>query len=482
LRQIANKTATEAEPEGRATSGVHRVAPVSREPSLAPRSGDTQLAEWRERFQDASRARHAGQYRAAILRAQALFDAIGVGDLTLVELHGGELCADLRVLGADAELCRDVVQTLETTAPEGFHLGSRGQRAFALLAEVARRSLSSSSRPISGVEPIRAASAPFPAVGLIGNGPALRALRTQLRQLADRAGTVLLVGESGTGKERAAEATHLLSRRSAHPFIPVNCAALPVELMESELFGHERGAFTGSQQACSGLLRAAGEGTIFLDEITEMPIALQPKLLRALEQRRVRPVGGIHEVPFRARVVAATNRDPAQAVREGRLREDLFYRLCVHRVDMPPLRQCREDIGLLVEHFLSELSAAGHEVPLGFDPAALSLLALHDFPGNARELRNLVERVATTCGQDFVRPEHLAGFVPFDRHGGAKAAPPTAEPADGDQRFLSLREVEENHIRGALRLAQGNKTHAARLLGLSRHQLYIKLERLINDG
>jgi DNA-binding NtrC family response regulator len=292
--------------------------------------------------------------------------------------------------------------------------------------------------------------------------------------LANATGTVLIVGESGTGKELVAEATHRLSTRRGRPFIPVNCAALPPELIESELFGHERGSFTGSRDASVGLLRAAGEGTIFLDEVTEMPIALQPKLLRALEQRRVRPVGGVREVPFAARVVAATNRDPVAAVQAGRLRADLFYRLCVHRLDLPPLRSLVEDVPMLVSHFLRELASDGSVVPLGFGQDALDVLSGYDFPGNVRELRNIVEHVTAVCPDDLVRAEHLPGFVQAALDEASRAFELSA-PAGS---FPALAEVETLHIKRALQLTQGNKTHAARLLGVSRHQLYIRLQRL----
>ena len=227
-------------------------------------------------------------------------------------------------------------------------------------------------------------------LGLVGVSDVMSELRQDLRDVAQGHGSVLLVGESGTGKEVVARALHHLAGKS-RPFIAVNCAALPRELCESELFGHERGAFTGSRENAKGLLRAAEDGILFLDEITEMPEELQPKLLRALEQRTVRPVGGVREYPVNARIIAATNRDPVAALRSGQLRADLFFRVCVHRISVPPLRERLEDIPALAAHFLRQLSTSGHRVSPSISDATLNTLQRYEFPGNVRELRKLLE-------------------------------------------------------------------------------------------
>jgi DNA-binding NtrC family response regulator len=321
-------------------------------------------------------------------------------------------------------------------------------------------------------------------LGLVGSSPEIERLRQELRDICELPGSVFLVGESGTGKELVARALHELTGHH-RPFVALNCAALPRELFESELFGHERGSFTGSSEASLGLLRSAKNGTIFLDEITEMPEALQPKLLRALEQRTVRPVGGVREFPIHARVVAATNRDPTQAIQSGRFRADLFFRLCVHRVSLPPLREHRADIPALSERFLRQLSEAGHRVSLRPTAAALSELCSYDFPGNVRELRNVIEHSVAVARGAPLEPRHLPRYlqrpsVVVSAPGSAVRVasallPPKAHPMAA---LAPLHQVEREHILQALEQAQGNKALAARLLGVSRHQLYSKLERL----
>jgi two-component system response regulator HydG len=297
-------------------------------------------------------------------------------------------------------------------------------------------------------------------------------LRAAIADLAMTRGAVLIVGESGTGKELVAKALHELGPFAEEPYVAINCAALPRELIESELFGHERGAFTGSRESAPGLLRAAGPGSVFLDEITEMPQTLQPKLLRALEQRAVRPVGGLRELPFRARVVAATNADPEALVDSQRLRADLFYRLCVHRVDVPPLRERCGDIPLLVEHFLRDLQYCGARRE--FCPEAIQALQRYAWPGNVRELRNAVEHASATAKGCRIEVRHLPARV-TRREEPSSGVGSADEIAEGEE--LSLRLVERRHIERVLQLSGGNKARAARLLGLSRHQLYLKLER-----
>jgi DNA-binding NtrC family response regulator len=333
--------------------------------------------------------------------------------------------------------------------------------------------------------------APHDDLGLVGKSLAIERLRQELRDVGELPGSVLLVGESGTGKELVARALHELGGGD-RPFVALNCAALPRELFESELFGHERGSFTGSRDASPGLLRAAQNGTIFLDEITEMPEALQPKLLRALEQRTVRPVGGVREIPIQARVIAATNRDPAQAIQAGQFRADLFYRLCVHHISLPPLRERPSDILALSEFFLRKLSKAGHRVSQRPTDAALRELCSYDFPGNVRELRNVIEHSVAVARGAPIEPQHLPRYlqktltlVPLPAPGTAPRTVSLSEARSGLRPNTSpltalapLCQVEREHILQALEQANGNKAQAARLLGVSRHQLYSKLERL----
>jgi transcriptional regulator with PAS, ATPase and Fis domain len=318
-------------------------------------------------------------------------------------------------------------------------------------------------------------------LGLLGRSSQMVQLRRDLAAAAGAAGPVMLVGESGTGKELAALAIHRGGRAKHSPFVAVNCAALPRDLVESELFGHERGAFTGSSRdGAPGLLRAAGDGTIFLDEVTEMPLSLQPKLLRALEQRSVRPVGGVREYDMRARVVAATNRDPEAALASGSIRPDLYYRLCVHCVFLPPLREHPDDIPVLCHHFLDELRATGYRAPGHISDAALEALAAYSWPGNVRELRNAMEHcVAVSRGESLDTP-HLPRFMGrrSASPGGAEPRPKAAQPGTPHLELEILSDVERRHIKRALELTGGNKTVAAKLLGLSRHQLYVRIVRL----
>jgi DNA-binding NtrC family response regulator len=328
----------------------------------------------------------------------------------------------------------------------------------------------------------------------VGDSPAIRLLREQIEDVAHASGPVLIVGESGTGKELVAQTLHRLRSGEARPFVAVNCSALPHELMESELFGHERGAFTGSRQSAIGLMRAAEDGSVFLDEITEMPLALQPKLLRALEQRAVRPLGGLREIAFGARIIAATNRDPEATLSQGQLRSDLFYRLCVHRVEVPALRSRLGDIPALVEHFLALAAAdatgsSRSQTPKAISADALSALMNYAWPGNVRELRNAIDHACARARSGVIDTRDLprALFGRPSLPGADPQAPihlahaenwPKTGTAANDVSLAPLHVVEREHIERALRAVGGNKTQAAELLGLSRHQLYLRLERL----
>jgi DNA-binding NtrC family response regulator len=289
------------------------------------------------------------------------------------------------------------------------------------------------------------------AQGIIGDSPATRSLRQMIERIADMPSTVLLQGESGVGKEVAARALHRMSRRGAGPFVPVNCAAISAELIESELFGHVKGAFTGAAEAHHGLFYYAQGGTLFLDEIAELPAAMQGKLLRVLDDRMIRPVGSAREVPVDTRIVVATNRDLALEAKQGRFRQDLFYRLDVVSITIPPLRDRRGDIRALTLHFVDQLSARLGVPPVAVDETLLARLAAYDWPGNVRELRNLVER-ALILG---AFPEEGLPELPW--------AGETAAVADD-----ALSEVEKRHILEVLAACGGNKSEAARRLGVSR--------------
>lgn len=291
--------------------------------------------------------------------------------------------------------------------------------------------------------------------GLIGNSAAMRALRESLPRVAVVGSNVLLQGESGTGKELVARALHAMSPRSSGPFVPVNCAAMSAELMESTLFGHAKGAFTGATSARDGLFYYAQGGTLFLDEVAELPLPLQAALLRAVEDLHIRPVGSAQLIPVNVRIIAATNRPLSQDVAQGRFRKDLYYRLQVVDLTLAPLREHKEDIPALVQHFMDHLAPGMGVAPLSITPAQMDYLMQYPWPGNARELRNLIER-SLILGE--LNVSALYGAAPVAAQGAAPAA-------------TNLQMLEKQHIQSVLDSVQGDKTRAAELLGISRRTL-----------
>ena len=285
--------------------------------------------------------------------------------------------------------------------------------------------------------------------GVVGQSALMLKLCERIKRIAPTPATILLTGESGTGKEVAARALHRMSPRSNGPFVPVNCAAISAELIESELFGHVKGAYTGAQQSREGLFYYASGGTLFLDEISELPPAAQAKLLRALEERRIRPVGSAQEVAVDVRVIAASNRDLKNEVASQRFRQDLYYRLQVLELTLPPLRERPEDIALLVEHFMAQLTPSLGVAALPLDARTLAKMTDYDWPGNVRELRNLVERSL------------ILGW--FDI--GAEPEIGISTTSGSDE---TLAAVEKKHMLGMLSACEGNKSEASRRLGISR--------------
>jgi two-component system, NtrC family, response regulator PilR len=301
---------------------------------------------------------------------------------------------------------------------------------------------------------------------MVGTSEAMESVRGLVRKVASSKSTVLITGESGTGKELVARAIHFAGPRASKPFLPVNCAALAEGVLESELFGHVKGAFTGAVTDRTGLLVAAGEGTVFLDEIGELVSSTQVKLLRVLQERTVKPVGSAAEVPYEARVVVATNRRLEVEVKEGRFREDLFYRLNVITIDLPPLRHRPGDIAHLAESFLSKMREELERPSLRFTPEALRILEAYRFPGNVRQLQNMVERAATLAESDELGPESLPGALRGETAGvGQAGQTPELSEAFSLERYLD--EAERRYLLEALRKADGVKTHAASLLGLT---------------
>ncbi len=304
---------------------------------------------------------------------------------------------------------------------------------------------------------------------LLGESPAMRRLYDQLARVADSDASVLITGESGTGKEFVAKAVHRRSPRREKPFVAVNCAALPDTLLESELFGHAKGAFTDARSDRKGLFVQAEGGTLLLDEIGEMPPAMQAKLLRALEESRVRPVGSEREIPFDVRILAATNRDLDSAVDDGRFRQDLFFRINVIQIEVPPLRARGADILLLAQHFVGQFAGRANKHIVGLsEPFAEKLLA-YAWPGNVRELRNVIERAVALTRHDRLLPEDLPEKIREYR------SPQVVLGGSDPGELAPLEEVERRYILHVLQCAGDNRTLAARILGLDRKTLYRKL-------
>jgi len=306
---------------------------------------------------------------------------------------------------------------------------------------------------------------------MLGSSEAMRAIVPLLRQFAASEASVLITGESGTGKEVVARAIHRQGRRAAGPLVAVNCAAIAAGLLESELFGHEKGAFTDARVAREGLFVQANGGTLFLDEIGELPVELQPKLLRALEERVVRPVGAAREVPFDARVIAATNRDLETAIEARTFREDLYYRINVLHVALPPLRARGRDVLLLAQHFIDRFAAGTDRPVRTLSPPAAGKLLAYGWPGNIRELRNCIERVIALAAHDEIVVDDLPEGIRSYR--AAELTLSLAEPAE----LLSMEEVEQRYILRVLEALGGNKRQAAKTLGFDRRTLYRKLEK-----
>lgn len=305
---------------------------------------------------------------------------------------------------------------------------------------------------------------------MCGDSRAMRRVYELIERLADSEATVLILGESGTGKELVARALHRRSRRAEAPFIAVSCAALPATLLESELFGHVQGAFTDAHQERTGLFLQASGGTLFLDEVGEMPAEVQAKLLRALQERKLRPVGGSQEVAFDARVIAATHRDLEAEIQRGSFRQDLYYRINVLRVELPPLRSRGRDVLLLAQSFLRRAAERGKKHIVGLSAEAAHRLLRYDWPGNVRELENCIEAAVALSSREQIDVDDLP--EPVRREQPRALVVQTADPED----LPSLAEVERRYVQKVLAAVGGNKSAAAKILGFDRRTLYRKLE------
>jgi two-component system response regulator HydG len=304
---------------------------------------------------------------------------------------------------------------------------------------------------------------------LLGASDAMRSVYDLLERIVDSSATVLVTGESGTGKEVVARALHDCGPRRSKPFVAVNCSAVPEALLESELFGHARGAFTDARAPRTGLFVQANAGTLLLDEIGDMPLALQPKLLRALQERTLRPVGGDTEVPFDVRIVATTNRDLRALIDDNRFREDLYFRINVIHVALPPLRARGGDVLLLAQHFIDVHAARAGKTVTGISPAAAERLLAYPWPGNVRELQNSIERAIALTRRSEIQVEDLPETVrSFERSHVLVAA-------DDPSELVALAEVERRYVLRVVEAAGGNKSLAAQILGITRKTLYRKL-------
>jgi two-component system response regulator HydG len=402
------------------------------------------------------------------------FDAV-VTDLQMRGLNGLELCervvsdrADIPVIVITAfgslELAIAAIRVgAYDFVPKPFEIE---QLCIALDRAIQHRNLRDEVKRLRD-----AASGPLRFDDIIGDSVAMRRVFELLRRVSESDATVLITGESGTGKELVAQALHRRSRRPEGPFVPINCAAVPEALLEAELFGHVKGAFTDAKGTRPGLFLQATGGTLFLDEIGEIPLVLQPKLLRALQERRVRPVGGDTEVAFDARIVAATNRDLESAVAEGRFREDLFYRINVIHIELPPLRGRATDVLLLAHHLVTHFAETSGKRIRGLSAVAAERLVNYSWPGNVRELQNCVERAVALAQYDEIVVEDLPEKIRTYRSSHVVVA------SDDPSELVSMEELERRYIARVLEAVGGNKSLAARILGFDRTTLYRKMER-----
>jgi two-component system, NtrC family, response regulator PilR len=321
--------------------------------------------------------------------------------------------------------------------------------------------------------------------GIIGRSDAMREVIDVVERVAELKVTVLITGESGTGKEMVARALHHASANASGPFVPVNCGAVPENLIESELFGHVAGAFTGADQDKPGLFEAARGGTLFLDEIGELPLALQPKLLRVLQERKVKKLGSVHETEVDVRLVAATNRDLEAEAEAGRFREDLYFRLNVVQIDLPPLRQRREDVTLLAQHFLHKYAREYGRPVVQLEPEAMQRILEYDFPGNVRQLENLIERGVALARGNTIGVEQLPKEVRAAESGPTRVFnvhDDSELPEEGVDLERLVRDFEQSLIRKALERSGGVKTKAAELLGLSFRQFRYKVSKFETES
>jgi two-component system, NtrC family, response regulator AtoC len=388
------------------------------------------------------------------------------GQKLLKRMRGGGIRAPVIMISALGD-ANDAVKALKTGADDylmkPFDPGELIHKVKTIVAARALEDMVEAGTRTAGA-----------ATRLLGESPAARSLRHMISRVAAGNTTVLITGESGTGKEVVAREIHGLSPTASEPFVAVNIGGIHDNLMESELFGHERGAFTGAESRRIGLFELAGSGTLFLDEIAEMPLPLQVKLLRVLQERKIRRLGGTTDLPIRSRILSATNKDIEALVAGGRFREDLYYRLNVVRIDIPPLRARGEDIPLIAGYLLERVRMRMQKPPKRLAPDAIDTLCTYSFPGNVRELENMLERAMIVCEGQTIMASDLELGKPGTRAGhdaeGARGGPPSVDAQP-------MEEMEKQAISRALERCGGNRTRAAQELGISRRTILNKIKR-----
>ncbi|HEY3357605.1 MAG TPA: sigma-54 dependent transcriptional regulator [Polyangia bacterium] len=409
------------------------------------------------------------------LLAATDFDVV-VTDVNMTGMNGLELCERIAANRPDLPVIVITAFGSMETAVSALRVGAYDfiTKPFDLDALELTLERAMQARLLrEGVKRLREAMADSPRFeGLLGASQAMKRVYDLLERVAESDASVLVTGESGTGKELVARALHRRSPRREGPFMAINCSAMPETLLESELFGHARGAFTDAKTSHQGLFAQAHGGTLFLDEIGEMPLGLQPKLLRALQERVVRPVGGDGEVAFDARVITATNRDIEARVRDRRFREDLFYRVNVIHVHLPPLRSRGNDVLLLAQHFVEHFAGLTAKNVSGLSPAAAERLLAYAWPGNVRELQNCLERAVALTRFEQITVEDLPDKIRAYRGANLPLADSGAPPE-----LVPMEEVERRYVLRVLDAVGGNKTLAAQILKVDRKTLYRKLER-----
>ena len=416
----------------------------------------------------------ASAVEALELLKNGLFDAL-ISDVRMPDMNGLDLLREIRKQDESIEVVMMTGYPTIASAVQALKEGAYDYLSKPLILDELRHLMARmmERRFLRGeVHTLRARLGEELAVSdMVGSSPPMQRVKDIIGKVAVTDSPVLIEGESGTGKELVAAAIHRLSSRAKRPFIPVNCSAIPQDLLESEFFGHVRGAFSGAVADALGLFRGADEGTIFLDEIAELSPGLQVKLLRVLQEMQVRPVGSTKAFPVDVRVIAATNRDLERAMTEGSFRQDLFYRLNVVRITLPPLRERRDDIGALVTHFLRRFNRRFHREVRGVAPDALAALSAYSFPGNVRELENLIERAYAMGAREQIT---LADLPTLGRSPVMVATTPSS--ATSPQAVPTLADVERELILKALAVFQDDKEAAARALGISRRTIYRRLK------